>query len=114
MAALKLELDEYLARNNDTKPLLKNAIPVSVPLPKVSKWFKRVEGADDQDNWFSRAEKDCCPTMTKLQRISGFCFCVVMGIICFSLSSLFIPMLILKARKFAILYTLGSIFLICR
>lgn len=63
MAGIKLELDEYLARNHDTKPLLKTAIPISVSLPKVSNWFKKNETTDDPDGWYSRAEKDCCPAM---------------------------------------------------
>jgi hypothetical protein len=35
-----------------------------------------------------------------------------MGTFCFSLASLYIPFLLLKARKFAMLYTLGSLFII--
>lgn len=37
-----------------------------------------------------------------------------MGIVCFCLSAIYIPVLVLKARKFALLYTLGSVFFLMR
>ncbi|XP_073991017.1 uncharacterized protein [Rhodnius prolixus] len=112
MANLKSELDEYLSRNNsDTKPLL-NGIP-SVSLPKVGSWFKKNEASDEAESWFAGAQKDCCPTLTRLQRIIGFCVCISLGIICFCLAGMYIPVLLLKARKFALLYTTGSLFMIC-
>nr|CAD7266912.1 unnamed protein product [Timema shepardi]CAD7577503.1 unnamed protein product [Timema californicum] len=36
-----------------------------------------------------------------------------MGILCFTLAALYIPVLLFKARKFALLYTMGSLFTIC-
>lgn len=42
----------------------------------------------------------------------GFIMCVLMGSLCFTLASLYLPFLIIKSRKFAMLYTLGSLFLI--
>ncbi|RWS30720.1 protein transport protein SFT2-like protein, partial [Leptotrombidium deliense] len=50
---------------------------------------------------------------TRTQRIIGFSICLGMGVTCFILASLFIPVLLLKARKFAILFTLGSVFILC-
>ncbi|XP_039278754.1 protein transport protein SFT2 [Nilaparvata lugens] len=50
--------------------------------------------------------------MTKFQRITGFCICVVMSGVCFTFSAMYIPVLLFKARKFALLYTLGSLFFI--
>jgi len=112
MATLKSDLDEYLSsRKQDTKPLL-NGIPVSVSMPKVGSWFKKSEQADEQETWFSGAQKDCCPTLTRLQRIVGFCLCVCMGLFCFGVAAMYIPFLLLKARKFALLYTMGSLFLL--
>lgn len=37
---------------------------------------------------------------------------LVMGLICFTLSTMYIPVLLFKARKFAILFTFGSVFII--
>lgn len=51
---------------------------------------------------------------TRLQRLTGFCVCFFMGILCFCLSAVYIPVLLLKARKFALLYTLGSVFFLMR
>ncbi|ROT85375.1 hypothetical protein C7M84_015651 [Penaeus vannamei] len=44
------------------------------------------------------------------QRILGFLACVLMGLICFSLAAMYFPLLVFKARKFALLFTLGSLF----
>lgn len=110
MANLKAELDEYLSRN-DSKPLLPN-IQVSASLPKIGSWFRKSELPEESEGWLSSAQKDCCPSMSKFQRITAFCFCVCMGLLCFGLSALYIPVLLLKARKFALLYTMGSLFLI--
>ena len=51
---------------------------------------------------------------SRIQRIVGFCLCIFMGFVCFSLAALYAPVLLLKARKFALLYTMGSLFFICR
>ena len=34
------------------------------------------------------------------------------GVVCFGMASLYLPMLLLKARKFALLFSLGSLFVI--
>jgi len=69
---------------------------------------------DESGNaWFTQAQNDpLLPSLTKKQRVLGFIGCLLMGTFCFSLASLYIPFLIMKARKFALLYTMGSIFII--
>jgi len=53
----------------------------------------------------------CCGyTMSRKERIVGFFLLLGMGITFFVLSSLYIPLLLLKARKFSILFTFGSVF----
>ena len=37
---------------------------------------------------------------------------MAMGILCFSMAAAYLPVLVIAARKFALLYTLGSIFFI--
>ncbi|ESO09037.1 hypothetical protein HELRODRAFT_74437 [Helobdella robusta] len=76
--------------------------------------LQQQQNAEDLANgWFNEAQKDpCFPSMSKKQRVIGFFLCLLMGTLCISLASLYIPFLILKARKFAMLYSLGSLFII--
>ena len=92
------------------------------------------------ESWFAQAEEDpYCPSLSKKQRIIGknfkgtspaqidvktiifcpnhytflgFMGCMAMGILCFSMAAAYLPVLVIAARKFALLYTLGSIFFI--
>ncbi|XP_076357866.1 uncharacterized protein LOC143250762 isoform X4 [Tachypleus tridentatus] len=50
---------------------------------------------------------------SKGQRIVGFVGCILIGFFCFTLAGFYVPFLLLKARKFALLYSLGSLFIIC-
>lgn len=67
MANLKDELDEYLSsKNTDTKPLLDGiSIPVSVSLPKLGNWFRKNEHSEEAENWYTAAQKDCCPALVR-------------------------------------------------
>ncbi|KAF6213933.1 hypothetical protein GE061_011661 [Apolygus lucorum] len=112
MANLKEELDEYLNRNSDSKPLLNGLPSVNVSIPKVGSWFRKND-ADEQEGWYANAQKDCCPALSRMQRIMGFCICIGMGVFCFTIAAMYIPVLFLKARKFSLLYTMGSLFMIC-
>lgn len=56
MAGIKVELDEYLSRKDDTKPLI-NGLP-KVTIPKVGSWFRREQV--EEEGWFVRTQKDCC------------------------------------------------------
>ncbi|KAF2344322.1 Vesicle transport protein Got1/SFT2-like [Trinorchestia longiramus] len=126
MADLNRELKEYLSRNNESK---ENLLPTNIKdlkLPKLSSWFVpngSAKSANDEEtgasptatqassSWFSSTKSESLfPSLGRKQRIMGFILCVVMGIICFSLSALYAPLLLLKARKFALLFTLGSLF----
>ncbi|KRZ52725.1 hypothetical protein T02_706 [Trichinella nativa] len=57
---------------------------MSLPPEKNSSWF---------------------PTLSRTQRLLGFAFCFISGLICLGLASLYLPLLLLKARKFGTLYT---------
>ncbi|XP_074655143.1 uncharacterized protein LOC141908825 [Tubulanus polymorphus] len=68
---------------------------------------------DGTNGWFNEANRDpCLPSLSKKQRILGFMGCIAVGLFCFVLAWLFLPMVVVKPRKFALLYTLGSLFLI--
>lgn len=61
-------------------------------------------------NWFVKGEKDpILPSLSRTQRITGFFLCLVMGIFCFAVAGFVAPFLLLKARKFVLLYTMGSL-----
>jgi hypothetical protein len=48
--------------------------------------------------------------MSKKERIIGFFTCLVLGLICFGLALALTPVIVVKSRKFAALFTLGSLF----
>ncbi|KAG0727175.1 Protein transport protein SFT2 [Chionoecetes opilio] len=128
MTELNRELQEYLSRadgKSDSKePLLATSLPKLSGLPKLPSWLSRGGGAagdslDEEagtprgsnNSWFSAAQSDpCWPSLGRKQRILGFLACVVMGLICFSLAAMYFPLLVFKARKFSLLFTMGSLF----
>lgn len=121
MANLKNDLDEYLLLQSDQKK--SNAgggsfklDMMKMPSLKVST-VKNLFGKSEPvaaNGWLKDTQESCCPKLSRLQRIVGFVLCICMGIFCMTLSTLYIPVLILKARKFALLFSLGSLFFIMR
>ncbi|XP_064078646.1 uncharacterized protein LOC135196110 [Macrobrachium nipponense] len=132
MTDLNRELKEYLSRGDGKssssssleakEPLLPTTI-ADLKLPKIGSWFTRngaAGGVQDEEtggtstsssSWFSSAQSDpCFPSLGRKQRILGFLACVTMGLICFSLAAMYFPLLVFKARKFSLLFTLGSLF----
>lgn len=62
---------------------------------------------------FAPAEEDpILKHMTKKQRILGFLCCIFFGLFCFSFAAALLPVLVVSSRKFALLFTLGSLFFI--
>ncbi|XP_063409229.1 uncharacterized protein LOC134692686 [Mytilus trossulus] len=120
MTGLGKDLQNYLSRSNkDTNiSVSDDSNSTGFSLGRLNFFNKSEKSSlndtnDVANGWFSQAQKDpYLPSLTKKQRILGFILCLLMGTFCFSLASLYIPLLILKARKFAVLYTLGSLFII--
>ncbi|XP_001606400.1 vesicle transport protein SFT2C [Nasonia vitripennis] len=111
MADLNKELSEYLLSSKNEKQYKIQLPSVTIPKPDLGKWLGRNSEEDRQESgWLKETQKDCCPSMTRMQRLTAFGMCFVMGILCFCLSAIYIPVLLLKARKFALLYSLGSMF----
>ncbi|XP_055544368.1 uncharacterized protein LOC129729656 [Wyeomyia smithii] len=115
MADLKKDLDEYLLLQSDQKKSFKLEMPkmpsISTSGGLVSKLFGK--GPEPEANsWLKETQDTCCPKLSRIQRIVGFVTCMGLGVFCMIVSTFYIPVLILKARKFALLYTLGSIFFI--
>ncbi|XP_074599398.1 uncharacterized protein LOC141853810 [Brevipalpus obovatus] len=48
--------------------------------------------------------------MSRMDSLIGFAMCVFMGFICFILAGFYLPLIVFKARKFCLLFTLGSLF----
>ncbi|XP_017767042.1 PREDICTED: protein transport protein SFT2 [Eufriesea mexicana] len=110
MADLNKELNEYLLSSKNEKQFKITVPLVTIPKTNIKKWFGKSEENKEEIGWMQGAQKECCPSMTRIQRLIAFVLCFSMGILCFCLSAIYIPVLLLKARKFALLYTLGSLF----
>ncbi|XP_051841643.1 vesicle transport protein SFT2C [Antechinus flavipes] len=52
----------------------------------------------------------CLPSLSRWQRLTASGVCLVLAALCFGLAALYAPMLLLRARKFALLWSLGSVF----
>ena len=87
---------------------------VSISMPDIfNKGSDTSEGSEASSSWFNEAKQDpICPSMSRKQRLIGFASCICGGIFCFSFASIYLPVLLLKARKFALLYSLGSLFML--
>ncbi|XP_023023006.1 uncharacterized protein [Leptinotarsa decemlineata] len=110
MADLKKDLDEYLLLQSDKKKTFKLDMP-AIQKPNISSWFKKEE-TEEGSSWYQESKRECCPSLSRFQRIVLFGLCLGMGLLCFSLSLMYIPVLLFKARKFSLLFTLGSTFFV--
>ncbi|XP_042654087.1 vesicle transport protein SFT2C [Tyto alba] len=60
--------------------------------------------------WPWAAEADpCLPGLSRWQRLAGSGLCLLLAAFCFGLAALYAPLLLLRARKFALLWSLGSL-----
>ncbi|XP_006902870.1 PREDICTED: vesicle transport protein SFT2C [Elephantulus edwardii] len=50
----------------------------------------------------------CLPSVTRTQRLAASGACLVLAALCFGLAALCVPILLLRAHKFALLWSLGS------
>ena len=58
-------------------------------------------GSDEPDPWL--------PSLSRKQRLLAFVACITVSMICFTFSFLFLPVIMLKARKFSLLFSMGSL-----
>uniref|UniRef100_A0A672SGY1 Uncharacterized protein n=1 Tax=Sinocyclocheilus grahami TaxID=75366 RepID=A0A672SGY1_SINGR len=69
------------------------------------------QGSSSSFSWPWSSEPDpCLPGMGHSQRLITFGTCIFFSALCFELSALYAPLLLLKARKFALMWSLGSVF----
>uniref|UniRef100_A0A3Q2UL12 Vesicle transport protein n=1 Tax=Fundulus heteroclitus TaxID=8078 RepID=A0A3Q2UL12_FUNHE len=121
MAELNRQLQEYLSQSKSggTKSSSSTAVDVGEPEAVPGSWFGRwsspwsgqSSAGSSGTSWPWSAEPDpWLPGVTRKQRLLGFGVCVALSALCFGLSVLYAPLLLLYARKFALLWTLGSLF----
>ncbi|XP_011168632.1 vesicle transport protein SFT2C [Solenopsis invicta] len=111
MADLNKELNEYLLSSKNEKQYKITVPSVAISKANFGKWFgKSTNEVEEDAGWIQRSQRECCPAMTRTHRLISFAVCFLLGLLCFCLSTIYIPVLLLKARKFALLYSLGSLF----
>ncbi|XP_068001406.1 vesicle transport protein SFT2C [Melanerpes formicivorus] len=67
-------------------------------------------GSASGSGWPWAAEVDpCLPGLSRWQRLVGSGLCLLLAAVCFGLAALYAPLLLLRARKFALLWSLGSV-----
>lgn len=115
MGDLNRQLKDYLSRNEARKEssIFASSESLKKLLSPGSSTSDPPASSNGTNSWFTEAASDSClPSLTRKQRIIGFTGTLLMGCLCFCLAGLYIPVLVFKARKFALLYTLGSLFVI--
>lgn len=114
MGDLNRQLKDYLNRNEVKKEA--KLFPGSESLKKLLSTSSTADSSVDSagsKSWFTEAANDSClPALSKKQRILGFMGFILMGFFCLFLAGMYVPVLVFKARKFALLYTMGSLFII--
>lgn len=126
MAELNRQLQEYLAQSKGGAKTISQsssstAIDLDEPEPVPGSWFGRWssrgstagQSSSSGLSWPWSAEPDpCLPGLSRKQRLVAFGVCISFSALCFGLSALYAPLLLLYARKFALLWSLGSLFAI--
>lgn len=132
MAELNRQLQEYLAQSKSGRggspsgsstalelgDLGGDSEETAVPGSWFGRWsspFRRAEspGNTAASAWPWSSEPDpCLGALSRTQRLSAFAVLSSFSLLCFGLSALYAPLLLLYARKFALLWSLGSVFAI--
>ncbi|XP_075793561.1 vesicle transport protein SFT2C [Pelodiscus sinensis] len=125
MADLNRQLQEYLAQSKAAGGPGPAAPSSSRPAPDAADaeggtWLGRLSpffagraasAAPAAGQWPWAAEPDpWLPGLSRWQRLVGSGLCLALAALCFGLAALYAPLLLLRARKFALLWSLGSAF----
>lgn len=105
MANLKNDLDEYMLMNEERK-----ATGFKLNMPKMPKlpFVGTSEPSSSNNSWLNDDDNGWCPKLNRIQRMLACITCFGLGTFCLVVSTFYIPVLILKARKFSLLYSMGS------
>lgn len=110
MANLKQDLDEYMLMNEEKKSSNYKLPSFNVKMPKIP-FVNTSSSSTSSNSWLNQESQEtssCCPQLNRLQRIFAAITCLALGCFCLVLSTFYIPVLVFKARKFALLFTLAS------
>ncbi|TFK06271.1 rRNA promoter binding protein [Platysternon megacephalum] len=120
MAELNRQLQEYLAQSKNSSSPGPAAPSSSRQTPDaadagVGTWLGRLSPFSSSSpaagSWPWAAEPDpWLPGLSRWQRLVGSGLCLLLAALCFGLAALYAPLLLLRARKFALLWSLGSAF----
>lgn len=103
MANLKDDLDEYLIGTKASSSGFK------IKMPKLPSFGGSTEASTSSNNsWLKDDDSGWCPKMSRIQRMIAVVVCYGLGAFCLLVSFAYIPVLVLKARKFALLYSMAS------
>jgi hypothetical protein len=112
MANLKDDLDSYMLMNEEKKS---TSYKLNFGMPKMPSILSRGNSeatSSSSNSWLQDDDSGWCPKMTRIQRMIACVVCLGMGVFCMSVSIFYIPVLVFKARKFSLLFSLGSLLLI--
>ncbi|XP_075425749.1 vesicle transport protein SFT2C [Ascaphus truei] len=106
------QLQEYVAQNKaGSGGAASRECPSSGEQTGWREWLGRALPPSSGLSWsWSPVESDpLLPGMSGTQRLMAAGVCVALAALCFGLAGLYVPLLLLRARKFAMLWSLGSV-----
>ncbi|XP_066436026.1 vesicle transport protein SFT2C [Eleutherodactylus coqui] len=106
MADLNRQLQEYVAQSKA------GGSSVASPEPGWRAWFSAPSGSLSW-SWSPVEPDPLLPGMSATQRLVAAGVCAAMAALCFGLAGLYVPLLLLRARKFAMLWSMGSALGLC-
>lgn len=110
MANLKNDLDEYMLMNEERKA---TGFKLNLNMPKLPSVFGgNAENTNSTNSWLKDDDNGCFPKLNRFQRMAACFVCFGLGIFCLVVSTFYIPVLVFKARKFALLYSMASLLFI--
>ncbi|XP_036981544.2 vesicle transport protein SFT2C [Artibeus jamaicensis] len=114
MADIHRELQDYLAQGKSgtqaaTEPLLtaEKAEETEAGDGTVGSWLA-LHWEWARSTTGPEAGVGCLPKVTRAQQLAASGVCLLLATLCFGLAALYVPVLLLRARKFGILWSLGS------
>ncbi|KAJ1103469.1 hypothetical protein NDU88_000892 [Pleurodeles waltl] len=123
MADLNRQLQDYLSESKSGGSGKKPPAPVAVTLPTSQQpaggWIGGFLPSSVNRVWpgasspssppAEETRPPCLPALSRGQRLAVSAVCALLAALCFTLALLHVPLLVLRARKFALLWSMGSV-----
>lgn len=110
MSNLKEDLDTYMLMNEERKA---TGFKLNLNMPKLPSVFGgNSSNTNTSNSWLNETDDGWCPKLNRFQRMAACFVCFGLGIFCLVVSTFYIPVLVFKARKFALLYSMASLLFI--